>query len=108
MLVWLSEMYCKLSRAVPPSQWWLAGGWLEATQALLSVRQWLVMAGAGWQPLTSTSQHLPSLLQPWPLTLGHEEDQPGGGGDGPGVAGPGSLECWWRWLVLADPVFWVS
>ena len=69
---------------------------------------WLVVAGGGWQPLTSTSQHLPSLLQPWPLNLGHEEDQPGGGGDGPGVAGPGSPEGWWRWLVLADPVFWVS
>ena len=50
----LSEMLdCKLSSV---SQWWLGGGrreaepgcWLEATQAMLSVRQWLVVAGNGW------------------------------------------------------------
>ena len=68
----LSEMLdCKLSSV---SQWWQGGGrreaepgcWLEATQAMLSVRQWLVVAGGLSlsllsPPQTSSNQHLVSL-----------------------------------------------
>ena len=93
----LSEMLdCKLSSA---SQWWQGGGrreaesacWLEATQARLSVRQWLVVAGGGWwcggSSQTSSSQHLVSLasLSSRDQTLG-ENQQPGGQpGDGAGA-----------------------
>ena len=93
----LSEMLdCKLSSV---SQWWLGGGrreaepgcWLEATQAMLSVRQWLVVAGG----LSLSSLHLKhhqtntlaaSLARPLLIRPRDNRAQPDG--DIPGGAKP--------------------
>ena len=104
----LSEMLdCKLSSV---SQWWLGGGrreaepgcWLEATQAMLSVRQWLVVAGGPSLHLKHHQTNTLSASLARLLIIRPRDNRAQPEGDIPGGAKPVRPEGGGRWLVLAE------